>query len=137
MSKSITLEEIKQVIETLAAKINAPEDLLPSYNEPAFDCHPYIEVDRFGVMFYKVYERGQERKYHLTAEIDDLLYIVFSDITFDMACKYELENRVETQDARRIIFKKQEDLLGELNNDWKAKRTKEHEEILKQHPFHN
>ena len=52
-----------------------------------------------------------------------------------MACNYELKNRSEDKDCRRIMFEKQEELLGILNDVWKQKRKEEHRSILEKHPF--
>ena len=52
-----------------------------------------------------------------------------------MACSYELKNRVERQDSRRLMFSKQEELLGTLNTDWEQQAKSEHEAVLARHPY--
>ena len=52
-----------------------------------------------------------------------------------MAVEFELKNRIPEQDLRRIIFAKQEELLGQLNDSWKKRRHKEHQDILKYRPY--
>ncbi|MBG6188465.1 Imm63 family immunity protein [Flavobacterium sp. CAN_S2] len=131
----ITLDDIKKKVDELTLKINAPTNLLPSYGQQTWDAHPYIEVDNLGFMFYIISERGQEYERKMTDKIEDLLYWIFVSVTFSMACDYELKNRIEDKDCRRIMFDKQEELLGLLNNNWRQKENAEHQSILKNHPF--
>jgi hypothetical protein len=52
-----------------------------------------------------------------------------------MASDYELKNRIEDKDCRRIMFEKQEELLGILNDTWRQRENEEHKRILKNYPF--
>ena len=131
----ITLDDIKKKVEELAVKINAPTDLLPTYGYTKDFAYPHIEVDKFGLLHYVIVERGQELERRTTEKLDNLLYWIFTNVTFSMACDYELKNRIEDKDCRRIIFDKQEELLGLLSNNWKQKEKAEHQSILKNHPF--
>jgi hypothetical protein len=131
-----TLEEIKALIDTLAEKINAPKRLLPTYGHSIDGAHPHIEVDESnGQLFYVIVERGQELKRDFAVDVDDLLYRVFSDVTFDMALQFELDNRIENEDSRRQMFAKQEELLGILSDKWQEREKKEHLSILRRNPF--
>lgn len=130
-----SLEDIKKNADQLATKIHANEILLPTYGHSLDEAHPHVEVDDKGLMHYVMVERGQERSRETTDELDTLLYWIFKDVTFSMACSYELKNRIEDKDCRRIMFEKQEELLGILNDVWKQKRKEEHRSILEQHPF--
>ncbi len=130
-----SLDDIKKKVDELALKINAPTNLLPSYGQQTWDAHPYIEVDNLGFMSYIISERGQEYERKMTDRIDDLLYWIFTSVTFSMACDFELKNRIEDKDCRRIMFEKQEELLGQLNENWRVKKIAEHQRILKSSPF--
>jgi hypothetical protein len=130
-----SLDHIKKKVEELALKINAPTNLLPSYGKQTEDAHPYIEVDNLGFMYYIFTERGHEFERQMTNKIDDLLYWIFDNVTFSMACDYELKNRIEDKDSRRIMFEKQEELLGILNENWRVKIKVRHQGILKSNPF--
>ncbi len=130
-----TLGDIKILIDQLAQKINAPQHLLPTYGYSIDGAHPHIEVGRNGELCYVIMERGEELKRDVADDTNDLLYRIFSDITFSMACNFELKHRIEAEDCRRQIFSKQEELLGLLSNEWKKREQKEHQKILKSHPF--
>ena len=130
-----SLIDIKKKVEELALKISAPKNLLPTYGKENWDAHPYIEVDNLGLMSYIISERGEEYERTMTDKIDELLYRVFESVTFSMSSDYELRNRIEEKDCRRIMFEKQLELLGQLSNSWKEKQNKKHQSVLKKHPF--
>ena len=130
-----SLSDIKRIVDELALKINASTNLLPTYNHIRGDATPCIEVDNEGYMSYVISERGEEYSRKKTDKIDDLLYWIFADVTFSMSCKYELKNRIENKDCRRIMFDKQEELLGQLNETWREREQTEHQRILKSYPF--
>ncbi|MDC8004829.1 Imm63 family immunity protein [Aureisphaera galaxeae] len=132
-----TLTEIQSIVNQLAEKINAPNYLLPTFSLPIGDATPNIELDSFGLYNYVISERGRERERKITSSLHDLLYWIFSSVTFSMASHYELKNRIEGQDFRRIMFAKQEELLGILHEDWKEREVREHQTILKNHPFND
>ena len=103
---TLSLDDIKKKVDEVAGKINAPTDLLPTYGYSRDFAYPHIEVDNAGRLNYVILERGQELERKTTDNLDDLLYWVFSGITFSMACDYELKNRIEMKDCRRMIFEK-------------------------------
>jgi hypothetical protein len=98
-------------VNNLAEKINAPSLLLPTFGYTNDGAQPHIEIDKNGQLYYVVVERGQELRRDYALDTNDLLYRIFADITFSMACDYELEHRISTEDCRRQIFAKQEELL--------------------------
>jgi hypothetical protein len=130
-----SLDDIKQKVRELANKINVPTELLPTYGYSKDFAYPHIEVDNLGLLHYVIVERGEELDRRTTDKLDDLLYWIFADVTFSMACDYELKNRIEDKDCRRIMFDKQEQLLGQLNDTWREKESEEHKSILKTHSF--
>jgi hypothetical protein len=98
--------------------------------------HIHVEVDeKNGQLFYVVTERGQELKRDFAVDTDDLLYRIFADVTFEMALRFELDNRIKSKDSRRKMFVKQEELLGILSDKWREREQKEHQRILRSHPF--
>lgn len=120
--------EIELKIEQLGIKINAPIHLIPEVDESNDFAKPYIDIGYGDVFYYVIRERNVEYERILYKNEDELLYRIFKDITFEMATKYELENRNNDQDFRVILFKKQEELMSLLNTDWgiriKSENTK-------------
>lgn len=136
MSQKHTLNEIKSEVNRLAAKINAPEDSLPTYGYSEDGARPHIEVDSHGY-HYVVVERGEELSRITTNDLDLLLYHVFEGVTFTLACSYELKHRVKHQDSRRLMFKHQVELLSILSPKWGEVEAWDHEKILQQHPYND
>jgi len=130
-----TVDEIQELVNKLAEKINAPSHYLPTFSTPKGDATPNIEIDSSGLYNYVISERGSEFERRITSDLNDLLYWIFASVTFSMACDYELKNRVENKDFRRIMFAKQEELLGILDKSWEEKESEEHQAILVNSPF--
>lgn len=130
-----TLTEIQNLAKELAGRIKAPLALLPTFSTPTGDATPNIEVDNSGLYYFVISERGTEYKRKTTSDLNELMYWIFSGVTFSMACDYELKHRVEDKDSRRIMFAKQEELLGVLSKEWEEKERKEHKSILINNPY--
>jgi hypothetical protein len=129
-----SLAEIENDVLQLAVQIGAYATILPTYGKTTDGARPHIEVDSRGY-HYVVVERGEELRRTTTREYDDLLYNIFVDVTFNLASNYELANRIEDQDCRRIGFDHQIKLLSIISVNWAARESKEHDTILQQHPF--
>jgi type II restriction/modification system DNA methylase subunit YeeA len=130
----LTLSEIEKEVNRLAAKIGEAERYLPTYGQSKDFGRPHIEANVSGY-HYVVVERGNELKRITTDDLNELLYNIFKAITFSLACDYELANRIENQDCRRLIFKRQVELLSKLSKDWSFRESQQHEQILREHPF--
>lgn len=123
-------------VDRLAARVGAPADLLPTYGYSEDGARPHIEVDPSGY-HYVVVERGQEMSRITTSNFDELLFHVFEHVTFELACQYELKHRVEHRDVRRLIFRRQIELLTVLSQTWADMESQDHERILRQHPYND
>ena len=130
----LTLSEIEAQVNALSQKIGAPQSTLPTYGHSEQTARPHIEVSSV-VYCYVVAERGQEISRYTAFEIDELLYKIFSDVTFILSTDYELKHRIENQDCRRLIFQHQIELLSLLSSQWAEKEAQEHRQILQQNPF--
>ena len=133
--KENLIAEIKKAIHELADKIDLPENSFTHLWKSNEDAYPFIEIDALENIHFKVSERGKISEDRIAENTDELLYWIFSGISFSIACEYELENRIENQDCRRIIFEKQNEILGKLNSNWKEQRIASQLNILKNHPL--
>ena len=93
----LTLSEIEAKVKELAQKIGAPQTMLPTYGRSDPTERPHVEVSSIAY-FYVTTERGQETSRYAALELDELLYKIFADVTFELSIKYELAHRIETQD---------------------------------------
>jgi len=132
----LKLSQTKDRVDELAKIIAAPKETLPTFGRSEQSGQPHVEVDSNGY-HYVVAERGHENSRHTTLDIDELMYAVFQDVTFVLACKYELNHRMDGQDCRRIMFEHQVELLSKLNQTWGERGRLEHAQILEQYPFHD
>ena len=132
----LTLPEIKARVDELAKKIDASPNYLPIYGESRRDGHPHIEIGSEGY-YYLAIERTVVCDRLITQNLDELLYKIFSDVTFVLSIEYELAHRVQDHDCRRIIFQHQIELLEALSHDWSEREAARHQETLIQHPFHD
>jgi Immunity protein 63 len=130
----MTLAEIEAEVERLAARVGASGYILPTYGRSEDGARPHIEADGRGY-HYVVVERGQELERITTNDLDELLFHVFESVTFSLASKYELAHRIERQDFRRILFRRQIELLSVLDPRWGERAARGHEQTLRQHPF--
>ena len=112
------------------------QDFLPHFGTSSYDGTPHIEVN--GSFFdYWIFERNEVIEHKTAFMLDDLLFWIFQDVTFQMASSYEVVHRKPGVDHRRILFDYQLNLLEKLNPIWKDRQKAEIENILKQHPFSN
>lgn len=105
-----------------------------SFKENNYDCMPFISIDVRGYHL-KCYERGKLIQDDVMQDLNELLYHIFRDITFEEACKFELKNRVRYQDNRRLMFSKQLELLKCINDDFANRCILELDKILQSNPF--
>jgi len=129
----LSLGQLRTRINRLARKIEAPRQHLPTYGHSQDFGRPHIESDQ--AYHFVVVERGQEWERRTTRDLDELLYWVFSSVTFGMASEFELRNRIPNADFRRALFRKQLDLLGNLDEKWRAQAKAELVLTLSNHPF--
>ena len=61
---------------------------------------------------------------------DALIYSVMKDIVSSEASQYELDNRVDDQDFRILWFRRQVELMSQINIDWAKKLEKEYKQII-------
>jgi len=96
--------------------------------------YSYVKIDK-KTYHYITTERGGEIAHEVTSDPDELLYWLMSDVISSIASKYELNNRIPSQDSRRIRFAKEIDLFSKLKYEWADKKRKEIEEIILDNPY--
>ena len=136
----MTLEEIKNYIFELGRKIGLDDDskLYPMFSRTSNVFNDgasiYVENSKY---YYIIMERGQLNKLFESKDLEEVLYPLFESITFSLASDYELNHRIENEDSRRLLWKKQLELLEKINRNFFVKCQIEIEEILKIAPFND
>lgn len=128
--------DVKNMIAYYARLIGATENYLPTYGYRVGDGTPFIYV-RKNDYHYGCSERALEFDTCITTDINELMYVVFSHITFSMGCAYWRKTKDTSVDQRRYFFKEQLMLLKKINKGFEERCRKELEEIIKQHPFND
>lgn len=128
------LPQIERQVRDLAARIRAPDGLLPTYGRTQDGARPHVEVDDAGFHFVVV-ERGEELERATFADVDGLLERIFESVTFSMAMTHKPRFRFWRSDPRRAMFARQVQLLGILSPEWADREAREHQAILARHPF--
>lgn len=129
------LEGVRRLVMDIALRLGAPSAYLPTFGHSDDGAKPHIEVDQ--AYHWVVVERGGERERKTTMDLDELLYWIFSDVTRAMASDFELKNRVAAVSSRRLLFRKQLELMRLANNHWEERRSEEIERILSKYPFND
>lgn len=127
-------KDLQEKIYEIGKVINAPKSWLIVLYQPANDGSPYVSIDG-DEFFYVSSERGCEISRKPISSLDELMYFIFEGATSMMALDYELDNRVEGQDFRRIYFSKQVELMNKLSPQWGERCRKEIGEILSLSPY--
>jgi hypothetical protein len=135
IQKMSQVQLLEKEFNRLSKKIDVPERLKPNFGPSDYDEKPYVFQDYKNNLHYTAKERGQISFDKITSDFDEILYWIFDSITSSMAFDFELNSRIEEQDCRRIAFADQTQLMNALNKIWGKKTIKEHNEILKEHPF--
>ncbi len=128
------LEEIRNVIEELAAIIGASGQELPTYGYSQGDARPHLELDE-SRYHYVISERGNEYIRVSSKDLDEILYRVFDFATAELGRKYQMQHFRYGQDPRKQIFAKQLELLSMLSEDWAARTKENQQEQIKKLPF--
>lgn len=116
----MTLVAVEQIVLALGRLLVAPAHLLPTFGHNEDYARPEIRVSAHGY-HWVIVERGQEIDHQVFQSLEELLFEIFSSITFSMACDYEVRHRVAAQDFRIVLFDKQVALLAQVDAGFAAR----------------
>ena len=134
----LTIEEVREEVYRLGKLIGLDRD---SDLYPLFTVSTKVWSEGYsfyvddGMYHYVAMERGSEVKHYEEEKLEEVLYYVFEVATSYLAGRYELENRNDEEDFRRIRWKRQLELLGKIDREYVLKRMQKNEEILKISPY--
>ena len=132
----LNIYQIEETVTATAQRINAPAWAMPTFHYSEQSGRPHIEASDLGYS-YVIAERGEEYSRQLTSNFRELLYWIFKGISFEMACRWELQNRKEQEDFRRQLFAKQIQIIKEVDEEFAAKLEAENLAILTYAPFND
>jgi hypothetical protein len=120
----------QQIVERLG--------LPPSTHSLQFERHDdgsrHFEQDGEG---WKVVttERGCDYDQLCLPDDEEALFLQTSDLTFSMACDYELAHRIENRDCREMISERQIELMSRISSEWGERMRRQWQATLRSHPL--
>jgi hypothetical protein len=130
------LDEVQKRYDAICQRIEPSGGQYSFLTEGSDNGAPHVEFED-GIYHHIVTERGLELERASFDNQEDLLYRLVSDTTFWMASDYEFKNRIEGQDARRIMFAKWVELMARASAEYAEKTRMKIGEILKNNPYMN
>lgn len=132
--KQIITEDLKKVMDESIIE-NTVNNIHFCYGDGGYEPGIYV-YEKNGVYYYVgVGDRGGVNDEIKTLNIDDILYKIYSTITFNEAVKFAMMNREKDKDWRRVLFKRQLELLKSLGDMYYNRRSEEIETILLTSPY--
>lgn len=88
-----------------------------------------------GEYHYITTERGLDLSHQVTSSRDEMLYWLVYDLTFWLSVQFELKNRVDGQDCRRIMFAHWQKLMDRAGWQMAERLKNDIARILSENPF--
>ncbi|MFJ5408400.1 Imm63 family immunity protein [Pectobacterium punjabense] len=130
----LSFSEIQKKVNELGKSLGIPESDLHIFSSSPDDGRPHISYDG-GLYNYIYAERGGAFFRKTTSSKNELFYWIMSDFIYKVAFQYELENRIENIDGRRIAFNKVLALMGNISDEWRLMAQNEIDDILAKNPY--
>jgi len=111
------------------------DDMRVIFNNKPFNYEgDYAYSDEMGYHYCGI-ERGVINGHEITDDLFEISYWIYSFATSMMASRYELRHRINNQDFRRLMFKKQLELLELIGANYRKRGEMYIDETLKQAPY--
>ncbi|GEM_PF-1227784 len=127
-------ESLVKAYRRYAARLGHVGDIQTS---PQHDGTPHVEIVA-GRYHYVITERGREHERRITADEDELLYWLLSDLVFEIASRRSAMPTFIPPwllDFRRRLFAHQVRLMSRLRPDWAERKRREIERLLEAFPY--
>lgn len=136
MSEEFLIELLQKEYDAYCQKMLPSEEPYRFNTRRHDDGSLHLEVwgDKYHLV---VTERGSELERFSTGSKEEAMYRLLSAITFEIASDYELKNRIEGRDFRRMLFAKQVGFMREANPKWAERLEKEVARIVKGYPYND
>ena len=130
------LISLREKYRQLSIRLGASPTFQTFFETAQHDGTPHVEIDG-DEYIYVVTERGLRYDEQRTTDEDEILYWLLADASWAMASGYELRNRIEGQDFRRLLFAKDIELMENVNREWGERKRKYYANILMEHPYND
>ncbi|OAI55586.1 hypothetical protein AYO49_05365 [Verrucomicrobiaceae bacterium SCGC AG-212-N21] len=130
----MTLSDLHDRYLAIARELDAPDKHVWFSTKAQHDGSPHVEC--VGGEFHYVYtDRGCELERRTTAESEELLFWLVSDLTWAMASEWERTHRIAGEDSRRQLFRKDIELISQVSEEWARRKRDKYEKALREHTF--
>ena len=134
--QKIVLNDLNKILDEEIIRNNL-KNIHFDYGEGGYEPGNYVYEDNGLYHYVGVGDRGDIEISKESKNVDEVLYEIYSDITFKEATKYAMINRKKGKDWRRILFAKQLEMLRIIGNRFYIKRSNAIQEILKSNPYND
>lgn len=122
--------ELRQILESNLVKISRDFDLLPEINNSNYNAEPFIEIWQ-NAYYYICLQRGEDVFRKRTTDLNELIFMVMKDLTFEMSWEWvKLQPNLNT-DLRIPAFVKQVELMSAINLEYGNRLNIELQKIIK------
>lgn len=97
----------------------------------------YVFVDDKKYRLIELGDRGTIEVNKSFSGLKSLLYEIYDVIIFNLSVRYELENRKNGQDFRRILFQKELELFRSISITYYIRKKKAINAVLKSSPYND
>lgn len=135
--KMLETHELEQKIKSGISKVpekKSASNLIFKKNLKNGEDGIYIFSDLQGY-HYVLMERGMEVTHKVTDDVFKICFWCFFELTCNAAFNYELENRDENLNYRKVAFNKQLEYLNTIGESYRKCGEMEIDEILKKYPY--
>ena len=105
-----------------------------AFRELEGDGGPLLRIDSEGYHLVWI-ERGQECSRQSTGDAENMVFRILADSAFGAGVAYELANRVDGPDFRRMVHARQRESFARLGPEWRARLAAEIAGVLAEHPY--
>ena len=136
MNNEEKIQAIAQKFRELVKNYDIHQGYKEFHTTPQHDGSPHVEMEGDEYCFV-VTVRGSEFERRRTRDPDEILYFLMEGVTSVVATQFEMKNRTEGKDGRKVWFPYQQKLLYDMKPEWGKRKRDEHEKILKTAPFND
>lgn len=105
------------------------------YGDGKYEPGSYV-YEKNGIYHYVgVGDRGGIIEEIKSENMEDVLYKIYSGVTFNKATQYAMVNKKKNEDWRRLLFSKQLEILRCINEQYYNRRFDEIQNILISNPY--
>ncbi|AIT09873.1 hypothetical protein LO80_07750 [Candidatus Francisella endociliophora] len=136
-SLEMLFENYNNFIQILDKIQKVPEYYKKVNTTPQYEGASHIEKNRTRGFDYYETERGEIYVHKKNLDMNNTLYLLLNEVTHSLASKFSAKNQKvnPNHDFRKVMFERQEYLMGLLNKDREQRLKEYHDNVLKKYLY--